>query len=107
MRERAMHYAQRNNERETGVRNLSLVIFQVLKIAILAEKYASDCKWYVDMMLHLISVAGDYVSEEVWNRVIQIIVNGNDVQTYAAKTVFEVRQCFYMWCCIIEMFRTE
>ena len=65
---------------------------QVLKVAILAEKYAMDYTWYVDVILNLIRIAGDYVSEEVWYRVIQIVVNREDVQGYAAKTVFEALQ---------------
>ncbi|XP_053209086.1 AP-2 complex subunit alpha-like [Panonychus citri] len=64
----------------------------VLKVAILAEKYASDYTWYVDVILNLIRIAGDYVSEEVWYRVIQIVINREDVQGYAAKTVFEALQ---------------
>ncbi|CAG0880184.1 unnamed protein product [Cyprideis torosa] len=64
----------------------------VLKVAILAEKYATDYTWYVDVILNLIRVAGDYVAEEVWYRVIQIVVNREDVQGYAAKTVFEALQ---------------
>lgn len=63
---------------------------QVLKVAILAEKYAVDYTWYVDTILNLIRMAGDHVSEEVWYRVIQIVINRDDVQGYAAKTVFEV-----------------
>lgn len=70
--------------------------FQVLKVAILAEKYATDYTWYVDVILNLIRIAGDYVSEEVWYRVIQIVINRDDVQGYAAKTVFEV------WFCLTE-----
>lgn len=58
----------------------------------MAEKYAVDYTWYVDTILNLIRIAGDYVSEEVWYRVIQIVINRDDVQGYAAKTVFEV-QC--------------
>lgn len=61
-----------------------------MKVAILAEKYLSDYTWYVDVILNLIRIAGDYVSEEVWYRVIQIVINRDDVQGYAAKTVFEV-----------------
>ncbi|XP_054466104.1 AP-2 complex subunit alpha-2-like isoform X1 [Anoplopoma fimbria] len=64
----------------------------VLKVAILAEKYAVDYTWYVDTILNLIRMAGDYVSEEVWYRVIQIVINRDDVQGYAAKTVFEALQ---------------
>ena len=60
-------------------------------MAILAEKYAVDYTWYVDIILNLIRIAGDFVSEEVWYRVIQIVINRDDVQGYAAKTVFEVR----------------
>jgi len=43
----------------------------VLKIAILSEKYAVDYKWYLDIMLKLIRLAGDFVSEEV-NRSIDL-----------------------------------
>uniref|UniRef100_A0A7M4FCA4 AP-2 complex subunit alpha n=1 Tax=Crocodylus porosus TaxID=8502 RepID=A0A7M4FCA4_CROPO len=63
-----------------------------LSVAILAEKYAVDYSWYVDTILNLIRIAGDYVSEEVWYRVIQIVINRDDVQGYAAKTVFEALQ---------------
>ncbi|XP_022652524.1 AP-2 complex subunit alpha-like [Varroa jacobsoni] len=64
----------------------------VLKVAILAEKYASDYTWYVDVILRLIRTAGDHVGEEVWYRVVQIVINREDVQGYAAKTVFEALQ---------------
>ena len=38
----------------------------MLKIAILAEKFASDLRWYVDVILQLISHAGDFVSDDIW-----------------------------------------
>jgi AP-2 complex subunit alpha len=47
----------------------------VLKVAILAEKYASDYNWFVDVILKLIRIAGDYVADEVWYRVIQVCVS--------------------------------
>ncbi|TSQ24027.1 AP-2 complex subunit alpha-1 [Bagarius yarrelli] len=65
----------------------------VLKVAILAEKYAVDYSWYVDTILNLIRIAGDYVSEEVWYRVIQIVINRDDVQGYAAKTALQAPAC--------------
>ena len=65
---------------------------QVLKIAILSEKYAHDYTWYVDTILNLIHLAGDYVSEEVWYRIVQVVINTQEVQGYAAKTCFEVRK---------------
>lgn len=61
----------------------------VLKTAILSEKYATDYNWYVDVILQLIRIAGDYVSDEVWHRVVQVVTNREDIQGYAAKTVFE------------------
>jgi AP-2 complex subunit alpha len=39
----------------------------VLKVAILAEKYATDYTWYVDVILKLIRIAGDYVSGTLYN----------------------------------------
>ena len=61
----------------------------VLKIAILTEKYATDVQWYVDISLRLISMAGDHVSDEVWQRVIQIVTNNEELQVYAATTILE------------------
>ena len=69
----------------------------MLKIAILAEKFAEDYTWYVDTILNLIRLAGDYISEEVWYRIIQIVINRQDVQGYAAKTCFEVCVCVYAY----------
>lgn len=60
----------------------------VLKIAILAERDAADYSFYVDIILNLIRVAGDYVSTEVWHRVIQIVTNREDIQEYATATCF-------------------
>jgi AP-2 complex subunit alpha len=61
----------------------------VLKLAILAEKWAEDYSWYVDVMLQLISIAGDHVGDEIWHRVVQIVVNHEELQEYAAKTVLQ------------------
>lgn len=61
----------------------------VLKIAILAEKFAPDFSWYVNIMLTLIKMAGDHVSDEVWHRVVQIIVNKPDCQAHAVHMCFE------------------
>jgi len=61
----------------------------VLKIAILAEKYATDLRWYVDTVLKLISISGDHVSDPIWHRVVQIVTNHpqGDLQGYAAATL--------------------
>jgi AP-2 complex subunit alpha len=61
----------------------------VLKIAILAEKYATDLRWYVDSILKLISISGDHVSDAIWHRVVQIVTNHpqGDLQAYTAATL--------------------
>lgn len=61
----------------------------VLKIAILTEKYATDPKWYVDISMRLIAMAGDHVSDEVWQRVIQIVTNNDELQVYAAQNILQ------------------
>ena len=61
----------------------------VLKIAILTEKYATDIQWYVDMSLKLIAMAGDHVSDEVWQRVVQIVTNNEELQVYAAQNILQ------------------
>ena len=79
----------------------------VLKIAILAEKYAPTQRWYVDVVLALMDKAGDFVSDDIWHapcfsmcdacvwllsgfafrrhRVVQIVTNASDLQAYAAE----------------------
>ncbi|KAL1954098.1 hypothetical protein VTO42DRAFT_1753 [Malbranchea cinnamomea] len=59
----------------------------VLKIAILTEKYATDARWYIDISWKLLHIAGDHVSDEVWQRVIQIVTNNEDLQAYAAENI--------------------
>ncbi|XP_068658295.1 AP-2 complex subunit alpha-1-like [Aristolochia californica] len=55
-----------------------------LKAAILAEKFAPDLSWYVDVILQLIDKAGDFVSDDIWYRVVQFVTNNEDLQSYAA-----------------------
>ena len=59
----------------------------VLKIAILTEKHATDIQWYVDVSLRLLAMAGDHVSDEVWQRIIQIVTNNEELQVYAAQNI--------------------
>ena len=60
----------------------------VLKIAILAEKFATDLRWYVDVILQLITLAGDFVTDDIWFRVVQIVTNHEELQDYAASTCY-------------------
>ena len=55
------------------------------KVTILAEKYATDYEWYDDVILNPIRMVGADVSEEAWYRVIQSVINHDDVQDYGAQ----------------------
>ncbi len=60
----------------------------VLKIAILAERFAPDLNWYVDTILSLISLAGEHVADDVWHRLVQIVTNTETLQKYAASKAY-------------------
>jgi AP-2 complex subunit alpha len=60
----------------------------VLKLAILAERFAPDLRWYVDNIVQLLNIAGDFVSDDIWHRVVQIVTNHQDLQKYAASKMY-------------------
>ncbi|MEW5308641.1 MAG: hypothetical protein WDW38_000584 [Sanguina aurantia] len=62
----------------------------VLKIAILAEKFAPTVQWYVDVAMQMLERAGDFVSQDIWQRVVQLVTNNEGMQEYAAKNVADV-----------------
>lgn len=38
---------------------------------------------YVDVILQLIDKAGDFVSDDIWYRVVQFVTNNEDLQVFA------------------------
>ncbi|KAK3043598.1 hypothetical protein RJ639_001660 [Escallonia herrerae] len=46
--------------------------------------YREVCSRYVDVILQLIDKAGDFVSDDIWFRVVQFVTNNEDLQPYAA-----------------------
>jgi AP-2 complex subunit alpha len=61
----------------------------VLSIALLSENYCQDYSTYVDIMLTLVSQAGDLCPPDIPYRVVQVVVNDPSVQKRAANTVFQ------------------
>ncbi|XP_048324290.2 AP-2 complex subunit alpha-1 isoform X1 [Ziziphus jujuba] len=61
-----------------------------LKAAILAEKFAPDLSWYVDVILQLIDKAGDFVSDDIWFRVVQFVTNNEDLQVINVFSIFAI-----------------
>ncbi|XP_024401232.1 AP-2 complex subunit alpha-2 isoform X2 [Physcomitrium patens] len=60
-----------------------------LKAAILSESFATDLDWYVDVILQLIEKAGDFVSDDIWYRVVQFVTNDEHLQVYAAAKALD------------------
>jgi len=65
----------------------------VLKTAIMAERFATDLNWYVDVVIQLITYAGDFVARDVWHRVVQVVTGfgetqSTELQKYAANKCF-------------------
>ncbi len=50
----------------------------VLKIAILAESFAPNLEWYLDVIISLLAKPEEFVSEDIWWRCCQIITGFND-----------------------------
>ena len=63
-----------------------------LKVAILAERFAPNVKWYVDVSLDLVEKADEYVSDDIWHRVVQLVTNTEGMREYAANKVVEQLQ---------------
>lgn len=76
-----------------------------LKIAILAEKFAPDLTWYIDVIIRLMTKSGDYITDDIWWRVCQITTgfkqdestvrsedNIGQIQHYAIEAVFSALQ---------------
>ncbi|CAG9313359.1 unnamed protein product [Blepharisma stoltei] len=65
----------------------------VLKTALLAERFGQNLKWYIDVIIRLITFAGDYVSNDIWHRVIQVVTGfgssiDTELQEYAATQAY-------------------
>eukprot|EP01017_Pseudomicrothorax_dubius_P025065 TRINITY_DN2672_c0_g2_i1.p1 TRINITY_DN2672_c0_g2~~TRINITY_DN2672_c0_g2_i1.p1 ORF type:complete len:717 (+),score=215.11 TRINITY_DN2672_c0_g2_i1:67-2217(+) len=79
----------------TEVADLQIKEELVLKIAILAEKFANNLYWYIEVVVKLVSTSGDYISDDIWYRIVQIITGfgreataNRDIQRHAALKLF-------------------
>lgn len=67
-----------------------------LKVAILAEKYATDFKWYIESIVKMIELAGEYVSEDIIFRFFQLMKGFENqpqdelIQIYAVEKIIKL-----------------
>jgi hypothetical protein len=57
----------------------------VLLIAVLAEKFCAEVAWYVEVLVYLLQEAGQFIPEDVWHRLVHVVVNTPSVQKHAAS----------------------
>lgn len=64
----------------------------VSRLAALMEKYATSATWYFDTCLTLLTLGGSYVDREVWQRLVQVIHNNTNLQSYASHMCLQALQ---------------
>ncbi|KAJ1736110.1 hypothetical protein LPJ61_000160 [Coemansia biformis] len=75
--------------RHMAVADVALREEMALKVAILTEKFATEYAWYVDVMMRLVSLAGDHMGDEVWHRIVQVVLGNEELQLYACKIALQ------------------
>ncbi|KAJ2518398.1 hypothetical protein H4217_003358 [Coemansia sp. RSA 1939] len=75
--------------RHMAVSDFALREEMALKVAILTEKFATEYSWYVDVMMRLVSLAGDHMGDEVWHRIVQVVLANEELQLYACKIALQ------------------
>ncbi|CAK9435562.1 uncharacterized protein LODBEIA_P02890 [Lodderomyces beijingensis] len=68
-----------------------------VKVAVLAETFATDSTWYVTTMLKLLSIGGGansngvgFIDNEIWERIVQIVVNNDDLQKKSCRIIINL-----------------
>lgn len=61
----------------------------VARLAVIIERFATSHEWYFDTCITLLEIGGSYAGDEVWQRLIQVVVNNRALQPYAVKRVLE------------------
>lgn len=65
-----------------------------LRIYLLTEKFAKNLTWYVVTSLKIITIAGNYVDDEIWKGFIKTVCNSTNknFKTYACKSTLKYLQ---------------
>ena len=58
-----------------------------MQVAILAERFAPSVAWYIDTVLCLMDYGADEVNGDVWQRVVQLVTNNEDMQRHTSENV--------------------
>lgn len=72
-----------------NVSDLQIRPQMVARLAGLIERFATSHEWYFDTSLSLLVVGGAYAGEEIWQRLIQVVVNNQALHAYAVSRVYD------------------
>jgi AP-1 complex subunit gamma-1 len=62
------------------------------KICLIVEKFSQDKLWYLDQMFKVLSLAGNYVKDDVWHALVVAISNAPDFQGYSVRLLYSALQ---------------
>uniref|UniRef100_A0ACD5Y0Z7 Uncharacterized protein n=1 Tax=Avena sativa TaxID=4498 RepID=A0ACD5Y0Z7_AVESA len=62
------------------------------KICSVVEKFSQDKLWYLDQMLKVLSLAGNFVKDDVWHALIVLISNASELQGYSVRSLYKALQ---------------
>ncbi|KAI6783196.1 AP-1 complex subunit gamma-like protein [Emericellopsis cladophorae] len=58
------------------------------QIGIAADRYAPNKRWHFDTMLRVLSLAGNYVKEQILSSFVRLIATTPELQTYAVQKLY-------------------
>ncbi|CAN6214941.1 unnamed protein product [Urochloa humidicola] len=59
------------------------------KICSIVEKFSQDKLWYLDQMFRVLSLAGNYVKDNVWHALIVLMSNASELQGYSVRSLYK------------------
>ncbi|KAI1876560.1 hypothetical protein JX265_004086 [Neoarthrinium moseri] len=58
------------------------------QIGVAADRYAPNKRWHIDTMLRVLTLAGNYVKEQILSSFIRLIATTPELQTYAVQKLY-------------------
>lgn len=58
------------------------------QIGIAADKFSPNKRWHFDTMLRVLSLAGNYVKEQILSSFVRLIATNPEIQTYAVQKLY-------------------
>ncbi|KAK0249192.1 hypothetical protein B0A54_09396 [Friedmanniomyces endolithicus] len=62
------------------------------QIGVAADRFAPNKRWHVDTMMRVLTLAGNYVKEQILSSFVRLIATTPDLQTYCAQKLYAALQ---------------